>query len=431
MGRADSFIDEIAIEVLSGAGGRGSSSFRREKYVPNGGPDGGDGGSGGDVAIVANAKLTSLSHLRDRRRWQAEKGGDGGKSKRSGRDGERLVVPVPVGTVVVDQETGQQLADLDHSGASVVVAVGGRGGRGNMHFRSSVRQAPRAAELGAPGQSRRLQLELRLIADIGLVGRPNAGKSTLLAALTHAHPKIADYPFTTLSPNLGVLELDRGQAAVVADVPGLIEGAHQGAGLGLAFLRHLRRTRLLVHVIDGAETEAEIDLDVAMIAQELRSYAAGLEGAVALRVLNKMDLIQDRSAISAVAERMSQGCPTVMVSALTHEGLAELSGLLGRLVALKVPASEPSPVKVVRIMPRQSLSEFSVSVEGEGHGQVMVVAGQAVERLVAMTDLENEEAVARLQRSLRRAGVDEALRRAGAVPGMTVRVGSVEFSFEE
>lgn len=431
MGIADKFIDEITIEVVSGSGGRGSTSFRREKYVPNGGPDGGDGGNGGDVLLIADSKLTSLSHLRDRPRWQAAAGGDGGKGKRSGKEGEPLIIPVPVGTLVVEQESGRELADLNIAGTRVVVAVGGKGGRGNVHFRSSVRQSPRMAELGAAGQHKKLLLELRLIADLGLVGRPNAGKSTLLAALTNASPKIADYPFTTLSPNLGVMEYSPGKVAVVADVPGLVEHAHAGVGLGIAFLKHLRRTRLLVQVVDASQASEQVLADVSMIASELKSYGGGLENRTAIVVLNKLDLVTKRTRLDSLIAHLSSSSLVLAVSALTGEGIPMLTTELGRLLEKHPPVPEPAAPTIRKIVPKERLGDFAISLVTEAGEQLFLVSGTGVERLVSITDLENEEAVARLQRSLRRAGLDDALRAAGVKPGMTVRVGDVEFSFEE
>ncbi|HZB98297.1 MAG TPA: GTPase ObgE, partial [Candidatus Sulfotelmatobacter sp.] len=245
------FVDEVRLRVVAGRGGKGAVSFRREKYVPAGGPDGGDGGRGGDVVVISSSTDVSLSAYAAPVRYLAEPGGNGAGGLKAGRRGTDLQLAVPPGTVVHDADTGELIGDLDRSGAAVVVAAGGRGGRGNARFATSTRRAPRVGELGAPGETRHIRLELKLIADIGLIGLPNAGKSALLAALTGAHPKIGNYPFTTLQPNLGVAEVD-GRPITIADVPGLIAGAHDGAGLGIAFLRHIERTRVLVHVVDAS-----------------------------------------------------------------------------------------------------------------------------------------------------------------------------------
>jgi len=268
------FLDEVSLDLVAGDGGRGAVSFRREKYVPNGGPDGGDGGRGGSVVLRAAVQSSTLADYRQRRRFSAGPGGAGGKSNRHGKDADDLVLEVPCGTVVTDASTGELIADLAEDGACCVVAKGGRGGRGNARFASPTRRGPRLSELGAKGGRRSVHLELKLIADVGLVGLPNAGKSTLLAALTGAHPKIADYPFTTLTPNLGVAEVEGGRTLVIADVPGLVEGAHRGAGLGIDFLRHLERTRVLLHLVDGSLGAAAAGHALDLVAAELRAFSA-------------------------------------------------------------------------------------------------------------------------------------------------------------
>ncbi|MFN2452525.1 MAG: GTPase ObgE, partial [Candidatus Dormibacteria bacterium] len=284
------FLDEVALELSAGDGGRGAVSFRREKYVPNGGPDGGDGGRGAGVVLRADVQSSTLADYRQRRRFSGGAGGAGGKSNRHGRDAEDLVLDVPCGTVVTDAASGELIADLAEDGARCVVAAGGRGGRGNARFASPTRRAPRLSELGAKGAHRTVHLELKLIADVGLVGLPNAGKSTLLATLTGAHPKIADYPFTTLTPNLGVAEVDDGRTVVIADVPGLVEGAHHGAGLGIDFLRHLERTRVLLHLVDGSLGVKAAAQAVALVSEELRAFSAVLAAKPCLTVITKTDL---------------------------------------------------------------------------------------------------------------------------------------------
>src|SRR3990172_1468547 len=281
------FLDEVKIEVVAGKGGDGIVHFRREKYVPRGGPDGGDGGRGGHVVLRVRPTMHALSWYRGKSRLRAEGGRNGGSSNKTGRQGKDLVLPVPPGTLVRTDGEGEVLADLTQAGDEVLVARGGRGGRGNARFATSRRQTPRLAERGEPGQERHLHLELRLLADIGIIGAPNAGKSTLLAALTNARPKIADYPFTTLHPNLGVASMQDGRLFVLADIPGLIEGAHQGAGLGDTFLRHIRRTRVLVHLLNGLSPDPLGDMD--RLNRELEAYDAVLAAKPQVVVVNKID----------------------------------------------------------------------------------------------------------------------------------------------
>ena len=404
-------------------------SFRRERYVPSGGPDGGDGGRGGDVVLVADAGVTTLGEYRERRRFRAANGTPGAGGRKHGRDGAGRRILVPAGTVVHDADTSELLADLDTHGATVVVAAGGRGGRGNARFATATRQAPRIGELGEPGERRRLRLELKLIADIGVVGLPNAGKSTLLRALSGARPKIADYPFTTLTPNLGVAELEDGTPMVIADVPGLIEGAHRGAGLGQAFLRHLERTRVLLHVVDAAEGVDRARAALATVAAELAAFGPGLAARPRIVVLNKIDLPEG----AAAAERLAPDLPAAhRVAARTGEGCAALIQAAGRLVLEARAAAEAEPAAEdgghrVYVQRPERLSDFTVSREADGFR----VSGRAVERSVAMTDLDSDEAVTRLQRRLRRAGIDAALAAAGCVQGDTVRIGQAEFSWQD
>ncbi len=322
------FVDQVKIKVKAGRGGNGCVSFRREKYVPKGGPDGGDGGRGGDVILVATDQLHTLYDFRHRAVFKAHPGQHGRGKKQTGADGEDLIVYVPVGTVVKDPETGAVLKDFTRPGERWVAARGGRGGRGNAHFATPTRQAPRFAEPGQPGEERELLLELKLIADVGLVGLPNVGKSSLLARLSAARPKIADYPFTTLHPVLGVVSVGEGESFVIADIPGLIEGAHQGVGLGLDFLRHIERTKIILHVLDASRgKEALTDLEV--VKKELASYELELLQRPQAIALNKIDLIYDRSKLRPLKETLEdKGYRVFLVSAVTGEGLANLtSGL--------------------------------------------------------------------------------------------------------
>lgn len=317
------FIDEAQISVKAGDGGAGCVSFRREKFVPKGGPDGGDGGRGGSVILRADEGLHTLVDFRYRREFRAKRGEHGQGARKAGRSAPDLVIPVPVGTVVRDAHTGEVIADLTHHGQEVVVARGGRGGRGNAHFATPTRRAPRFAEPGERGEERVLHLELRVLADVGLVGFPNAGKSTLLARISAARPKIADYPFTTLHPHLGVVRVEEGASFVVADIPGLVEGAHRGAGLGHRFLRHIMRTRLLVYVLDLASGEPLHDYDV--LQAELRAYDPALADRPHVVALNKIDLPEARARVEAARAGLEgRGAPVYPISAATGEGVCTL-----------------------------------------------------------------------------------------------------------
>ncbi len=325
------FVDQVKIHVKAGDGGHGCVSFRREKYVPRGGPDGGDGGRGGDVILVADPQLHTLYDFYHRVHFRAENGRPGMGKKMTGRDGEDLILRVPVGTVVRDAETGEVLGDLVRPGQRLIVARGGKGGRGNARFATPTNQAPRYAEPGRPGEERWLILELKLIADVGLVGLPNAGKSTLLSRISAARPKIADYPFTTLQPNLGVVALSDERTFVVADLPGLIEGAHRGVGLGLDFLRHVERTRVLLQVIDASSEDPLRDFEI--IEKEMAHYQPELLKKPRAVALNKIDLIPDRNLLRPVKETLERkGHPVYLISAATGEGLRDLLEGLWRLL---------------------------------------------------------------------------------------------------
>lgn len=324
------FIDEVKIKVVAGKGGHGCISFRREKYVPRGGPDGGDGGAGGSVIMEATERKHSLLDFRFRHTFLAPSGRGGEGQNRQGRSGEDIVLEVPVGTVVKDLETGEIIKDLTDSGQRWVAARGGRGGKGNAHFTSSTHRSPRFAQEGQPGEERELKLELKLIADVGLVGFPNAGKSTLISSVSAARPKIADYPFTTLVPNLGVVQYDDAPSFVMADVPGLIEGAHLGAGLGDRFLKHIERTRLLVHVVDVSQVPDEDPLlPFRKIEHELASYSDEMKSKPRIIVLHKTDLMEDGVLLGKIADRYKQlGLPVLLVSSHKREGLREMVRLL-------------------------------------------------------------------------------------------------------
>ena len=336
MGR---FVDQAKIYVKAGDGGAGCVSFRREKYVPRGGPDGGDGGDGGDVILEASSQLHTLYDFHHQTHFRAENGRPGMGKKMKGRDGADLVLRVPVGTVVRDAETGEILHDFVRDGERFVVARGGRGGRGNARFATPTRQAPRFAEAGAPGEERWIILELKLIADVGLVGLPNVGKSTLLSRMTAARPKIADYPFTTLTPNLGVVKLSDERTFVIADIPGLIEGAHKGSGLGLDFLRHIERTRVLLHLLDASRLE-ECKQDFELINREMAHYHPRLLEKPMAIALNKIDLVFERERLEALKRYFEEkGYLVYLISAVTGEGLQELLEGLWRLIQKAGPTS--------------------------------------------------------------------------------------------
>ncbi|HEY7941911.1 MAG TPA: GTPase ObgE [Candidatus Limnocylindrales bacterium] len=423
------FLDHVTIWVAAGDGGAGAATFRREAHVPRGGPDGGDGGRGGSVYLRVDVGQTTLQDYRFKHHFRAAAGGAGAGAKRHGRAGRDIDLAVPPGTAVFDRDSGDLLADLVAPGQRVMVARGGRGGLGNVHFATATHRTPRHAQRGEPAAERWLRLELRLIADIGLVGLPNAGKSTLLAALTAATPKIAAYPFTTLEPNLGVLDLGRvdpddTRRPTIADVPGLIEGASGGAGLGHAFLRHVERTRVLLHVVDVAAPTALADH--AAIREELRLHDPALLAKPGFVVANKIDLPGAADRAAELARSVAaEGEACVAVSAMTGEGLPEL---VGRLRTLLPPAGSDEavmPAGVVVHRFEQAAATFSVQREADGYR----VRGRRIERLVAQTDFDNEESAERFQRDLERLGIDRELRRAGVTAGDTVRIGSHELAW--
>lgn len=425
------FLDEVTITVRAGDGGDGAATFRREAHVPRGGPDGGDGGRGGSVYLRVDPGETMLRDYRVKHHFRATSGGRGEGSKRHGKAGVDLVLKVPPGTVVRDSATSDLLADLVSPDQNVMVARGGRGGLGNVHFATATNQAPTHSQKGEPGEERRLQLELRLIADVGLVGLPNAGKSTMLKALSNAKPEIGDYPFTTLAPNLGVLDLGVADPSderrvTVADMPGLIEGASGGAGLGHAFLRHVSRTRVIAHVVDLAAADPERDYQV--IREELEAHDPALLEKVSLVIGNKMDLPDAAAHRAAFAKRRAkEKLEFVAVSAQTGEGIDDLVKSLARLLpdaaTLGKPA-EPAGIVVHRF--EQARDVFSVTREDGAYR----VIGRQIERLAAQTNFENAESAERFQRALARTGIESELVKAGVVTGDTVRIGAVELEWD-
>ena len=418
------FLDRARISVQGGDGGRGVISFRREAHVPRGGPDGGDGGKGGDVILRADAQLASLGDFQYKHAFRAASGAAGEGRNRSGKAATDLVVRVPTGTTVRDVSTSEDVADLVIDGAELIVARGGAGGRGNARFATSTRRAPRIAMDGERGESRELDLELRLIADIGLAGLPNAGKSSLLAALTRARPKIADYPFTTLTPNLGVARLDD-RELVVADIPGLIEGASAGAGLGEEFLRHIERTRLVVHVVDASREDPLAD--IATIDHELDAYGHGLRERPELVALNKIDLAEARDRVPALVEALAaRGREALAVSAATGEGVDRLTKQLFTLVPPR-PKAEAAPAPERRIAFAGSPRDVRVEREAGAYR----VRGDRIERLATGIDWDSGEASAYFHRMLQRSGVERRLRDLGVKEGDTVRIGQLELEWHD
>jgi GTP-binding protein len=418
------FIDRARLLVRGGDGGRGIISFRREAHVPRGGPDGGDGGKGGDVVLRVDPQLGTLSDFRFAKEIAAESGSPGGGRNKTGRSGADRVVSVPPGTLVIDRATGATVADLVAPGEELVVARGGTGGKGNARFATSTRRAPRIAEDGGKGERREIDLELKLLADIGLAGMPNAGKSTLLAALTSARPRIADYPFTTLVPNLGVARVDD-RELVVADIPGLIEGASRGLGLGEEFLRHIERTRLLVHVVDASRPDPLAD--IATIETELESYGHGLSERPRLVALNKIDLPEAREAAPRIARALAERrIASVAVSAAARQGTDELLREIFERCPAREAVSAP-PARERRIAFAGGARDWRVKREGEAFR----IEGDRVERLASGIDWDSPDAAAYFQRQLIRTGIEGELRALGAKEGDTVRIGRLEMEWSE
>jgi len=422
------FVDRVKVFVKAGDGGGGQLSFRREKFVPRGGPDGGNGGRGGNVVLEVSRQLNSLQDYRFKHHFAAERGGKGGGSRRHGKDAPDIVLQVPPGTLVKDEE-GKTLADLVSERQRLVVARAGRGGRGNASFKTSTRQTPRFAELGEPGESRWLWLELKLIADVGLVGLPNAGKSTLLSVASAARPKIADYPFTTLEPVLGVVELADDASFVMADLPGLIEGAHEGAGLGLQFLRHVERTRALIHLIDASSGDRQkLWNDYQQVRTELKKYSPALARRPQLIALTKMDAVTETSEVVAFRQRLVKlRRRTFPISAVTGDGVQDLLWATQRTLQRRREKATAEPLPALKVYRGPTTADpFTIEpVEGGFR-----VSGDQLERLLAMTDMTNPEGLAHFQRMLDRWGLNDALARHGARGGETVRISEVEFLYD-
>ncbi|MFC1928415.1 GTPase ObgE [Chloroflexota bacterium] len=419
--------DRIEITVKAGDGGDGAVSFRREKFVPFGGPDGGDGGDGGDVVILADSSVTSLRLFKRNRVYRAADGGSGGGKKKHGKRGQDLVMRVPVGTLALDRVvvgSAGVIADLEQPGQSAVVARGGKGGWGNIHYVSSTNQAPRIAQKGEVGEENPIMLELRLIADVGIIGYPNVGKSTLLTAASAAKPKIAGYPFTTREPVLGVVEVGQ-YTLVLAEIPGLIDGAHRGRGLGHEFLRHITRTKILIHLIDG--TSATPVEEMARVNMELGLFDSALAQKSQLVVVNKIDLPQVQARLDEIKAAFSDaGTPVLFISAASGEGVTELlpeAMKMLRQAAAEVRASEKVPKAVFRPQPRGVVT--SVHKEGDA----FVVVAPELERIVARVDMTSPEVRWQIRRQLARLGVSKALEKAGVKPGDKVRCGNFEWEW--
>ena len=428
------FIDRVKISVKAGDGGDGKSSFRREKYVPKGGPNGGDGGRGADIVFEVDRNLNTLLNFKYKRTFKGERGGHGDVKNQVGRSAEPLVIKVPAGTLIKDQETGKVLADLTVEGQREILARGGRGGRGNTRFKSASRRAPTFAEYGEPGESKDLLLELKLLADVGLIGYPSVGKSSLIAAVSDARPEIADYHFTTLTPVLGVVRTGYESSFVIADIPGLIEGAADGVGLGHDFLRHVERTRLLLHIVDASGLEGRDPVeDYHKINGELRRYSDALMDRTQILVANKIDLPTAAEHLPAL-ERLAkdEGIKFFAISAATHEGLSDLMLYVGRWLE-ENPAEIVPTVEGVKVFDLDGGDDGDVDeilIERDDAGD-FVVRNKNLEKIVAMTNFNNDEGVRRFQYIWRMKDVDRQLRERGIKEGMTVHIGAMEFEWRE
>jgi len=418
------FIDEAKIYVRSGKGGDGAVHFRREKYVPRGGPDGGDGGRGGNVIIKVSPTLNTLFEFQHNHRFIAADGKRGGRSDRTGRSAEDLVIQVPAGTVIYDTDTGKVIADLVKGNDELVLCKGGRGGRGNTRFASSRDQAPRIAEKGEPGQERNLRLELKLIADVGIIGVPNSGKSTLLAAVSNARPKIADYPFTTIEPNLGVANLDEEQTLVLADIPGLIEGAHSGAGLGYEFLRHIQRTKVLIHLLDGMAEDPIADYS--QINSELALFDPGLAKKPQIVAVNKIDLPVVEERWSTLQRKLKRKrISPIAISAIAGTNVRNL--LYKAVELLRETPPIPAQIEIPIYQPQTDPRQFMIQRVANGWR----VTGASIERAAAMTYWDNDASIRRFQRILETLGIDDALRQAGVKEGDMVNIGEYELEWSD
>lgn len=425
------FIDRTSITVKAGDGGNGKSAFRREKFVPKGGPSGGDGGRGADVVFVVDNNMNTLLYFRYHRRFKGENGENGDIKNQYGHNAPTCIVKVPPGTIVKDADTGEVIADLTAAGERVVVARGGRGGRGNAKFSSSQNRAPTFAELGEPGESRSLSLEMKLLADVGLVGYPSVGKSSIIACVSAARPEIAEYHFTTLTPVLGVVRVDDERSFVMADIPGLIEGAADGAGLGHDFLRHVERTKVILHVVDASGVEGRDPVeDYHRINAELKKYSEKIARRTQILVANKMDLPgagENYARLEKLAA--AEGIAIFPVSAATREGLAALIAETAKALDRYVEEPEKTDgIKVYDADKDEDPERITITRNDRGD---FIVSGKALEKLVAMTNFGNDEALRRFQYIWRMKGIDSRLKKRGIKEGDTVHIGAMEFEFRE
>jgi GTP-binding protein len=418
------FADEAHINVKAGNGGNGSASFRREKYIPKGGPDGGNGGDGGSVILEADHNLNTLVNFLSRKHYKAEHGEMGHGQNKYGRHGEDLILKVPVGTLIYDESTGDRLADLTKEGEQVIVAGGGLGGKGNANFATSVRQAPNFAELGEPGQERNLRMELKLIADVAIIGYPSVGKSTLISRISNARPKIADYPFTTLVPNLGVVKVDRTDF-VVADIPGLIEGAHKGKGLGDAFLKHIERAEILVHLLDLTRDDLKNDFE--KLNRELKLFSTTLAKKPQIVVFGKMDATIPE--IIQEAKKEFKKYRPLFISAVTGEGIDTfLYRLKDEVLAHKKRKSEPEPAKKKVWRPHLEIPDtkhYQIEKAGDGFR----ITGRRIEQLAVMTDMSKKGGVYRMHDILEKIGAYRKMQQLGGKPGDHIHIGERVFEF--
>ena len=421
------FIDKAKIIIVSGAGGDGMVAFRREKYVPRGGPSGGDGGKGGSVYLKADSGLNTLINFRRKRKFAAEKGENGGAKEMYGKGGKDIIIDVPLGTMVYDNDTNDLLADMVHQDQLVLIAKGGKGGRGNTHFATSAVRAPTYAEKGEPGESKEIRLELKVLADVGLIGFPSVGKSSLIRKVSGARPEVAAYHFTTLSPSLGVVNLDETRSFVMADIPGLIEGASQGVGLGHEFLRHVERSRVLIHVLDIAGSEGRDPLsDFEIINNELEIYSPALAQKKQIVAGNKIDLITNQTELEQIKQQIeSKGYSFFPICTLTGEGIKPLLEKAWTILQeTETTTFDAQEKAIVYELPQ---NEFKI--EYDGH--VYSVIGKRVEKLVAMTDFDNSVSLRRFNKAWKFMGLDKLLKKEGIKEGDTVNLYGIEFSFSE
>lgn len=422
------FIDRARIFVQSGKGGDGMSSFRHEKFVPKGGPNGGDGGQGGNVVLVADRNVNTLVDFRFRRLFKARPGGKGEGSNKYGRNAEDLLITVPLGTIVKDEETGQVMADLSRDGQRAIVAKGGRGGRGNWHFRTSANRTPTFAERGEPGEERWLRLELKVLADVGLLGYPSVGKSSILRKVSAAQPEVAAYHFTTLNPILGVVNLPDHRSFVMADIPGLIDGASEGVGLGHDFLRHIERTKILIHVVDvsGIEGRDPIE-DYEKINAELAKYSEKLARKRQVVAANKIDLLGDSDNLERLMDYMTaHGVEVYPICAMTGEGMDKLLERVWTM--LEEYVEEPDETTEEVVYKAQNKPDFEVKRDDDG---AFVITGARIENLVAMTNFDDDQSLRRFQRIWRYMELDKLLQEHGIQDGNTVRIYSMEFEYHK